>query len=390
MALDQNVKHQQTQYSEQQSFSLDDVLYCKEERWGDVEEEEEDFLDVCESNNGKINSPVHLSPPPPPQLLLEQDLFWEDEELLSLFSKEKETHVPNNIEIDPFLLFSAAARRDAVEWILKVNAYYGFSTLTAILAINYLDRFLSSLHYDQKKKDEDKPWMIQLASLTCLSLAAKVEEIQVPLLLDLQVVDSKYMFEAKTIQKMELFILHTLKWRMNPVTPLSFLDHIIRRLGLRNNLHWEFLRSCESLLLSVMPDSRFTSYLPSVLATATMLQVIHQVDPCNAIDYQNQLLDVLKISKNNVNDCYELIGEILSNTSFCGQTSSHKRKYGALSSPSGEIDGFFSSDSSNDSWVTKGSSDEPVMFKKSRAQEQQMRLSSLSGRVFVDFVGSPR
>lgn len=39
-------------------------------------------------------------------------------------------------------------------------------------------------------------------------------------------------------------------------------------------------------------------YLPSVLATATMLHVIHQVEPSNnAIDYQNQLLSVLKISK---------------------------------------------------------------------------------------------
>lgn len=37
--------------------------------------------------------------------------------------------------------------------------------------------------------------------------------------------------------------------------------------------------------------------MPSVLATAIMLHVIHQIEPCNAIDYQNQLLGVLKISK---------------------------------------------------------------------------------------------
>lgn len=44
-------------------------------------------------------------------------------------------------------------------------------------------------------------------------------------------------------------------------------------------------------------DSRFTLYLPSVMATATMLHVIHQVEPTNAIHYENQLLAVLKISK---------------------------------------------------------------------------------------------
>lgn len=61
------------------------------------------------------------------------------------------------------------------------------------------------------------------------------------------------MFDAKTIQKMELLVLSTLEWKMNPVTPLSFLDQIIRRLGLKNHLHWEFLRRCEALVLSLLP-----------------------------------------------------------------------------------------------------------------------------------------
>jgi cyclin D3 len=67
-----------------------------------------------------------------------------------------------------------------------------------------------------------------------------------------KVQDTKYVFEAKTIQRMELLILSTLKWKMHPITPHSFLDHIIRRLGLKTNLHWEFLRRCENLLLAVL------------------------------------------------------------------------------------------------------------------------------------------
>ncbi|KAF2320847.1 hypothetical protein GH714_031258 [Hevea brasiliensis] len=181
------------------------------------------------------------------------------------------------------------ARQEAVEWMLKVNAHYGFSALTAILAVNYLDRFISSSYYQR-----DKPWMIQLVAVTCLSLAAKVE-------------DTKYVFEAKTIQRMELLVLSTLKWKMHPVTPLSFLDHIIRRLGLKTHLHWEFLRRCERLLLAVLSDSRSISYLPSALATATMMHIIDQVEPLNPMVYQNQLLGVLKICKENVIDCYELI-----------------------------------------------------------------------------------
>lgn len=367
MAIEQN-EHQELS----QSFLLD-ALYCEEEeeRWGDLLEDE-GVVNPLSSDGTKSNSLL-------PLLLLEQDLFWEDEELLSLFSKEKETHCCfDSFQSDPFL---CSARVDAVGWILKVNAHYDFSALTAILAINYLDRFLSSLQYQK-----DKPWMIQLAAVTCLSLAAKVEETQVPLLLDFQVEDAKYVFEAKTIQRMELLVLSSLKWRMNPVTPLSFLDHIIRRLGLKNNVHWEFLRRCESLLLSVIADCRFVRYMSSVLATAIMLHVIHQVEPCNSVDYQNQLLGVLKVSKEKVNNCFELISEVSSKPTI--NIISHKRKYDENpSSPSDVIDPIYSSESSNDSWGLDSSY--LSLFKKSRVQEQQMKLGSSLSRVFVEAVGSP-
>lgn len=44
-------------------------------------------------------------------------------------------------------------------------------------------------------------------------------------------------------------------------------------------------------------DSRLLSYLPSVIATAIISVVIKEVDPCNAMDYQAQLMDILKLSK---------------------------------------------------------------------------------------------
>ncbi|MBA0803235.1 hypothetical protein Gohar_013474, partial [Gossypium harknessii] len=163
----------------------------------------------------------------------EVDLFWEDE-----------------------------ARREAVEWMLEVNAHYGFTTLTTMLFVNYLDRFLSSFCFQRGKQ-----LMIHHVAITCLSLAAKVEETH-----------GQNMFEAKTIQRMELLVLLTLKWKMHPITPLSFLDHIIRRLGLQTHLHREFLKRWEHLFLSVISDSRSVQYLPSVLATETMMHVIDQVE----------------------------------------------------------------------------------------------------------------
>lgn len=67
-----------------------------------------------------------------------------------------------------------------------------------------------------------------------------------------KVEEPPYVFEAKTIQRMEVLVLSTLKWKMNPVTPISFLDFITRRLGLNSHICWEFLKGCDSLLLSVI------------------------------------------------------------------------------------------------------------------------------------------
>ncbi|KAK6946067.1 Cyclin, N-terminal [Dillenia turbinata] len=296
--------HQSYQEDTNSSLLLE-TLYCEEER---LDDEEED-LEGEEDDDSKSSSLSSL-------FSLEQDLFWEDEELLSLFSKEQK----NKIEFQPNSYLSLL-RREAVEWILKVNTHYGFTALTAILAVNYLDRFLSSLHFQK-----DKPWMIQLAAVTCLSLAAKLEEIQVPFLVDLQVEQSKYVFEAKNIQKMELLVLSTLEWRMYPVTPSSFLDYIVRRLGLNSHLHWEFLHSCERFLLSILSDPRILRYLPSTLATATMLHVINQIEPHNPSEYQNQILGVLKIGKERVNECYEMMLELSTDFNTI-QENPNKRKW---------------------------------------------------------------
>ena len=75
-----------------------------------------------------------------------------------------------------------------------------------------------------------------------------------------QVEESKFVFEAKTIQRMELLVLSTLQWKMNPVTPLSFIDHIIRRLGWKTRLHWEFLWKCERLLLCVISGKQINKF----------------------------------------------------------------------------------------------------------------------------------
>ncbi|KAK4795293.1 hypothetical protein SAY86_013287 [Trapa natans] len=327
--MENHYSSEPNQEQEKPLFLLN-ALYCEEgQRWEEEQEGggmvENGLEEDCLGNGRKPSSLL-------PILLFSQDLLWEDEELLSLFSKEEA--LPQEWGLASADSISLV-RGDSVEWMLRASAHYGFSALTSVLSINYLDLFLSRF-----RLQSDKPWMIQLVAVACLSLAAKVEETYVPLLLDLQVGDVRYLFKAKTIQKMEVLVLSTLRWKMHPVTPLSFLDHIIRRLGLWGGVHWEFFRRCEVGLLYVVSDPRSVGYLPSVLGTATMLGTMEEMEPCNHMDYKSQLLSVLPMDKEKLEGCYQLIkgiippeAEIVSKSVI----SSNKRKFD-------QIEGSLSSD----------------------------------------------
>lgn len=173
--------HQQQPHN---SAFLLDTLYCSEENWEEelrvdcFQVQDEGLIEEEEGESFYFINKTKTIPVPVP-MLHEQDLSWQDDELSTLLSKEVPNRLYNILKTNPSL---SRARSEAVDWMLKVNAHYSFTALTALLAVNYLDRFLFSFQLQR-----DKPWMAQLAAVACLSLAAKVEETQVPLLLDLQV-----------------------------------------------------------------------------------------------------------------------------------------------------------------------------------------------------------
>uniref|UniRef100_A0ACD5XTE2 Uncharacterized protein n=1 Tax=Avena sativa TaxID=4498 RepID=A0ACD5XTE2_AVESA len=170
-------------------------------------------------------------------------------------------------------------RTDAVDWIWKVHAYYSFGPVTACLAVNYLDRFLSLYHLP-----EGKAWMTQLLSVACLSLAAKMEETSVPQSLDLQVGDARYVFEAKTIQRMELLVLSTLKWRMQAVTPFSYIDYFLHRLnGGGNAPSRRSIQQAAELILCISRGTCCLEFRPSEIA-ATVAAAVAGEDSAVVVD----------------------------------------------------------------------------------------------------------
>lgn len=150
-----------------------DTLYCSEQHC--EEEQQYELQDYYYCNNTTTITNFNNIP----SSFLQKDMSWNNEELKSLLAKQQENSICIFLETNSVL---ESDRRESIEWMMKVKVYYSFSALTAVLAVNYLDRFLFSFRFQN-----EKPWMTHLAAVASLSLAAKMEETQVPLLLDLQV-----------------------------------------------------------------------------------------------------------------------------------------------------------------------------------------------------------
>ncbi|XP_078430381.1 cyclin-D2-1-like [Wolffia australiana] len=162
-----------------------------------------------------------------------------------------------------------AARQNAVNWILKVHSFYRFLPTTAALAVNYLDRFLSS-----QALPRGLGWPWQLLSVACLSIAAKIEETHVPLLVDLQILDPGYVFEPRTVRRMELLLMAALQWRMRSVTPFDFLGYFCGLVLSRcaGAEAWvALLRRASSLVRASHHVIGFVSFPSSAVAAAAVL-----------------------------------------------------------------------------------------------------------------------
>ncbi|KAJ8768889.1 hypothetical protein K2173_023884 [Erythroxylum novogranatense] len=187
-----------------------------------------------------------------------------------------ETYITNLIDSEPHFMpqsdylhrcrnrsVDVTARQDSINWILKVHGYYRFRPVTAMLSVNYFDRFLSSHSFPVNG------WPFQLLSVACLSLAAKMEETHVPLLVNLQLLEPGFVFEPKTVQRMELWVMVNLDWRLRSVTPFDYLHYFISKLPSCDfNRIFEF---SSALILSTTRVIDFLGFSPSTLAEAAVL-----------------------------------------------------------------------------------------------------------------------
>ncbi|KAL5225978.1 hypothetical protein ABZP36_012617 [Zizania latifolia] len=207
---------------------------------------------------------------------LSMDFPLQSNDCIETLLEREEEHLPmegyfQRLLRQPDGLDLVAVRGDAIDWIWKVHEHYKFGPLTAVLSVNYLDRFLSV--YDLP---HEKAWMTQLLAVACLSLAAKMEETVVPHPLDLQVGNVTYVFEARNIKRMELLVLSSLKWRMQAVTACSFIDYYLHKFNDGDVPSLPAFSRSVDLILSTCKVAEFLVFRPSEIAASVALVALEE------------------------------------------------------------------------------------------------------------------
>ncbi|XP_055821100.1 cyclin-D4-2-like [Solanum dulcamara] len=197
--------------------------------------------------------------------------------------------------------FDVGSREQILDWICKVHSQFKFGPLCLYLSVNYLDRFLSVFELP-----EEKEWTMQLLGIACVSIAAKMEEIEVPLSIDLQIEETQFVFEESTIQRMELVVLKTLNWRMHAVTPFSYIDYFLKKINGEQIVSRSSMLKATNLIIGTLKGIHFLEFKPSEIAAAVAIYVVK--NETGGIEKPTFAL-LQQVQEDKVKKCVELITE---------------------------------------------------------------------------------
>ncbi|CAH2043351.1 unnamed protein product [Thlaspi arvense] len=240
----------------------------------------------------------------------------ESEEIIREMMEKEKQHLPRDDYIKRLRsgdLDLNVRRREALDWIWKACEEHQFGALCICLSVNYLDRFLSVHDFPS-----GKAWTVQLLAVACLSLAAKIEETEVPMLVDLQVGDPQFVFEAKSVQRMELLVLSRLEWRLRAITPCSYIRYFLRKMSKCDQEPSNTLISRSlQVIASKTKGIDFLEFRPSEIAAAVALSVSGESHTVHFDNYSFSPLFSL-LQKERVKKIGELIES--DGSGFCSQT----------------------------------------------------------------------
>uniref|UniRef100_A0A8P4FZG1 Cyclin E1 n=2 Tax=Dicentrarchus labrax TaxID=13489 RepID=A0A8P4FZG1_DICLA len=218
-----------------------DPDYPSPHRWIPTPDQEVDQtvvqINACIPNynvNNIYSTPVHCAPLPA-LCWASKDVVWNN-----MLEKDKTyTRDVHMMEKHPHL--QPKMRAILLDWLMEVSEVYKLHRETYHLAQDYFDRFMSTQRNVFKST-------LQLIGITCLFIAAKVEEMYPPKVHQFAYVTDEACTEDE-ILSMEIIIMKELKWSLSPQTPISWLNVYMQV---------AYLKETDELLLPKYPQDTFT------------------------------------------------------------------------------------------------------------------------------------
>ncbi|XP_041837214.1 G1/S-specific cyclin-E1 [Melanotaenia boesemani] len=218
-----------------------DSDYTSPLRWIPTPDQEED-PQVSLINRGFLHcnfhniyaTPVHCAPLPV-LCWASKDVVWNN-----MLEKDKTyTRDVHMLEKHPHL--QPKMRAILLDWLMEVSEVYKLHRETYHLAQDYFDRFIATQSNVFKST-------LQLIGITCLFIAAKVEEMYPPKVHRFAYVTDEACTEDD-ILCMEIIIMKELQWSLSPQTPVSWLNVYMQV---------AYLSDTEELLIPKYPQTTFT------------------------------------------------------------------------------------------------------------------------------------
>lgn len=207
----------------------------------ETEEAEDPVLNIDEGDEGNPLAAV--------EYIQDMSSFYRETEVLSCVPPDYMSHQTD---------INHTMRAVVVDWIIEVHWKYGFMPETLFLAINLMDRYLSS------QRDLSRI-MLQLVGITAMFVASKYEETNVPCVQDFMNI-SKHFYTGNDVLQMENSMLRALQFNISVPTPYVFLNRFLKAAQADKQLEMVSFFLVELCLVEYI----MLRYPPSMLATAAV------------------------------------------------------------------------------------------------------------------------
>ncbi|EDW17050.2 uncharacterized protein Dmoj_GI14224 [Drosophila mojavensis] len=198
-----------------------------------------------------------------------------------------------------------AMRKIVAQWMMEVCVEEKCQEEVVLLAITYMDRFLS--------KKSVRKTHLQILAAACLLLASKLREPSCRALsAELLVFYTDNSICKDDLIKWELYVLSSLGWDLSSVTPLDFLELFIIKLSVRckvfSGLNINTVRNnAQTFIYLAAKEYRFSKYAASIIAASSIVASMNnlkwQICTDNIHLPFNFLTDTTSVKQDQLQQC---------------------------------------------------------------------------------------